>query len=124
MTHSAFNANIARVLAVCTVVLAAGALAAPAALAASTPTDPPSVVVRYGDLDLSSEHGALVLYRRLESAARMLCPQPVMGDLGGLARSRACQNELIARAVRTVDNPRLAAVQSAHSSGSARSSRS
>lgn len=76
------------------------------------------MVVRYDDLNLASEQGALALYRRLSDAARRVCPLENSHDLGEFMRSRACRSEALARAVRAVNNPQLAAVQAAHSSRS------
>jgi UrcA family protein len=94
-------AGCAAILAGCTLAATAGASS--------------SVVVRYTALDLSSAQGTNVLYRHIADAARQVCLVGNLGDLGALVRSRACQTEAIARAVRSVDNPRLAALLAAHS---------
>jgi UrcA family protein len=120
VTHVRFNLNTPRALAACLTALAGSVLATSAhAAGAETPAnEAPSVAVRYDDLDLASEQGALALYRRLEAAARRVCPLEDTRDLGGFMRSRACQSEALARAVRTVNNPQLAAVQALRSSRS------
>jgi len=73
----------------------------------------PSVAVAYGDLDLSSEAGSAELYRRIVVAAHRVCPTGDLRELGEFTAARACQAAAIARAVRGVDSPQLAAVYAA-----------
>jgi UrcA family protein len=89
------------------------------ASAATDADSPRSVEIRYGDLDLSTEQGAVVLYRRITAGAQQVCPPEDLHNLSAHARSRACQTAAIARAVRAVDNPKLAAVEASHSQKSA-----
>src|SRR5580693_1198101 len=102
-------------------VLAGVAFLATAGIAsAATDADSPrSIEIRYGDLDLSTEQDAVVLYRRIAAGAQRVCPPEDLHNLGAHARSRACQTAAIAQAVRAVDNPKLAAVEAAHSQKSA-----
>jgi UrcA family protein len=120
VAHARFNLKTPRALAACLTALVGCVLATTAnAAGAVTPTDgAPSVVVRYDDLNLSSEQGALALYRRLSAAARRVCPRENSRDLGDFTRSRACRSEAVARAVRAVNSPQLVALQAAHSSRS------
>ena len=76
--------------------------------------DVPSVVVRYADLDLATDHGVRVLYARIAQAASAVCPDVPESDLHALALSRACQQQAIARAVRAVNSPLLAEVDADH----------
>lgn len=119
MTYIRFNLKSARALAACLslggCVLAASANAAGAV---TSTNEAPSLVVSYDDLNLASEQGVLALYRRLSDAARRVCPLENSHDLGEFMRSRACRSEALARAVRAVNNPQLAAVQAARSSRS------
>jgi len=93
--------------------LLAGALSA---AHATIPSDSaPSVAVKYSDLDLSTQEGALILYRRIAAAARTVCPDEDIRNLELFARSRACQAEAIARAVSDSHIPQLAAVYAARS---------
>jgi UrcA family protein len=96
------------------------AIAATASMAgAVTPLEqPPSVAIKYGDLDLSNEQGVLTLYRRITAAAQAVCQPLTASDLGAVTRSRVCQHEAIARAVRQVPSARLAAIYAALSSKS------
>src|ERR1700676_2816045 len=66
------------------------AAAAAAADAATPSADVPSITVRYADLDLTTEQGAHNLYRRIQSAARFVCPSADLRDLKGSASSRSC----------------------------------
>jgi UrcA family protein len=77
--------------------------------AAATPVDQvPSVVVRYGDLNLQSDDGLLALHRRLSAAASKVCPKPSSNlDLAGLTLARSCQSAAIARAMRSLHDPHL-----------------
>jgi UrcA family protein len=75
--------------------------------------DVPSVAIQYSAFELSSDEGARILYRRIASAAQEVCPQADSRDLNGFALSKACRSEAIARAVRDIHSPRLAALYSA-----------
>jgi UrcA family protein len=80
--------------------------------AAPATDDVPSVTVQYSAFDLASDEGARNLYRRIANAAQAVCPDANPHDLNGFVRSKSCQAEAIARAVRDVHSPRLAAVYS------------
>jgi UrcA family protein len=106
-TATATRTNKGRIAALAACVLA-GSLGV--AQAATPSDDVPTVVVRYGDLDLSTQEGAQTLYKRISSAARQVCPA---GDPRVLARfdySRNCRAAAIARAVSNVHSSRLAAL--------------
>jgi UrcA family protein len=81
--------------------------------AATAAEDVPSVAVQYSPLDLTSDEGARILYRRIASAAQAVCPEADSRDLDGFARSKSCRSDAIARAVRDIHSPRLAALYSA-----------
>ncbi len=80
--------------------------------AAATPADDvPTVVVRYGDLDLQTDAGLRVLQRRLSAAASKVCPAPYSNvDLAGLSVARRCQAAAIDRATRSLHDPHLVEV--------------
>jgi UrcA family protein len=90
------------------------AAAAGNACAAGTATEVPSVVVRFADLDLATDQGVRSLYARIARAAHAVCPDARIRDLNAASQSRACQQQAIARAVREVNTPLLAAVYSDH----------
>jgi UrcA family protein len=85
-----------------------------AAGAATSYDDPPSVVVKYSDLALATDSGVNQLYRRIMSAARQVCPDSSIRDLGMQRQVEACRNQAVAKAVRQIDNSRLAALHATH----------
>lgn len=97
-----------------TVLSAAALSAAPERFARAAPPIGaiPSVRVSYRDLDLSSERGAQALLLRIESAARQVCPSADTRDLSIVSASHGCVREAVARAVRRVRSPTLAALYS------------
>jgi UrcA family protein len=82
------------------------------ALAADTQVTTKSVVVRFGDLNLSNPAGAEALYRRIRRAAKVVCgasgsPTP----LAGPARASVqCRQRALDEAVRSVNNRILTAM--------------
>jgi len=94
--------------------LVACALAIGSSMANAAPAlDVPSATVKYSDLNLTTDEGAHQLYKRISAAARVVCPDADLRDLSAFASSKTCQSEAIARAVRDVRSPRLAAVYDA-----------
>ena len=93
----------------------AGIMAAGGASAARLDSDVPSVVVKYNEQSLATDEGVYALYRRITTAARRVCPDAGTRDWGLRAQVEQCRNEAIARAIRKIDNPRLAALHAAHS---------
>ena len=90
-------------------VAAAFAALTVAATSSATPSsDPPSVSVRYDDLDLSTAAGVNALYHRISAAARVVCPYTNSRDLQIVAAGERCQASAIAHAVSEVHNPQLA----------------
>lgn len=91
------------------------------ALAAATPAlaEPVSVVVPFGDLDLTKDAGRKVLDARLTRAASKVCGTVSVRDLARLAARRACIAEARASAAPQVElalnaaNARRVAVLSA-----------
>ena len=75
----------------------------------------PSVVVRYGDLNLATEAGARTLYRRLSFAAQEVCPVQDSRSLALWSENRTCRADAIARAVHEVNSTQLAALHAEHS---------
>jgi UrcA family protein len=97
-------------------IVALGILSGATSLAAAaTPTsDLAAVVVRYADLDLTTEQGARTLYRRIVGAAETVCPRADIRDLGRSAQARSCREQAIAHAVQYVSSSQLAAVYAAN----------
>jgi len=88
----------------------AGVMAAGAASAASPASDVPTVVVKYSVESLATDEGVYALYRRITRAASQVCPEAPMRSLSLRTKVEQCRNQAIARAVRQIDNSRLAAL--------------
>ena len=91
-------------------VAAAAAALTVATTSFATPpsSDPPSVSVRYDDLNLATAAGVNALYHRISTAARAVCPDIYSRDLGIVAAGERCQASAIAHAVSDLHNPQLA----------------
>ena len=94
----------------------AGVLAVSAAGAAVPDSDVPSVVVKYSPESLTSKAGVNDLYRRLTFAAKQVCPDASsIRDLAARRQAEECRSQAVARAIKQVDNPSLAALHAVHS---------
>src|SRR5262249_37562202 len=92
-----------------TLVAAATFLAPPAARADDMDTE--SVVVHFGDLDLSTSNGAHLLYSRLRNAAKSVCGDEFDAiDLKERGDIIDCQRDAIEHAVEYVNRPQLTAL--------------
>jgi UrcA family protein len=69
-----------------------------------------TVAVPYGDLDLTTDAGARVLYARLTSAAGRVCGFADARELSLWVRVRHCREQALAAAVARIDAPRLTAL--------------
>jgi UrcA family protein len=68
----------------------------------------PQAVVKYADLDLTSDAGATALLRRIEAAARQVCGDPrVVQPLTRSTRIRQCNTQAIEHAVAALGAPKL-----------------
>jgi len=70
-----------------------------------------SVIVRYNDLDVSSEHGAKTLYLRLRNASQTVCDDD--GDILKLFETAVivrCEQQAVENAVAQVNRPQLTAL--------------
>ena len=84
------------------------------AQAAAPANDVPSVVVSFGDLDLSTTDGANALYKRISAAAHKVCPFEDSVHPLEVALNNSCRSAAIARAVGKVNNAKLATVWNEH----------
>ena len=100
---------IARILALS--VMFAAATLTQAATPASD--DAPTVRVHYQDLDLSTEHGAATLYKRIEGAAKQVCPPTNVMSARNAKVAQQCVAKAIERAVADVNSPQLARLSAA-----------
>jgi|SRR5580692_1137504 UrcA family protein len=103
------NFTLAAVAAVCLAAVAAGAHADEAAVAVPTRT------VHYADLNLNTQAGAAVLYKRIRNAAEQVCGDVGSRDLAQAAAARACVDRAIFASVHTVNNPQLTSEYNARS---------
>lgn len=85
----------------------AAALALGGVAEAGTVHELPSVVVRYGDLDLDSVDGIATLHSRLARAARVVCSPLDSRVLGLREQYQLCVSGAVTQGVARVDNPRL-----------------
>jgi UrcA family protein len=76
-------------------------------LAAATGDAVPVRAVRYADLDLSRPADVALLYRRIQSAAALVCDSTGSRELARLVRSRKCMTSAVERAVADVHAPLL-----------------
>ena len=76
--------------------------------AAPPGSDPPSVAVRYNDLNLSTAAGVNALYHRISIAARAVCPDVYSRDLQVVAAAERCHADAVAHAVSDLHNTQLA----------------
>jgi len=70
----------------------------------------PSVVVKYGDLDLTTDVGVHRLYKRIIGAAERVCPENFTLDLQLIELVRTCRADAIAHAVQSINNQQLAVI--------------
>ena len=75
--------------------------------AASTAKDLPSVVVKYGDLNLDSKAGVRNLHARLTTAAKFVCSPLDSRVLGLRDQFDRCVSDAVAQSVADVGNPNL-----------------
>ena len=85
----------------------AAALALSGVASASTVRQLPSVVVKYGDLNLDTVDGIATLHARLNKAARQVCSQLDSRVLGLRDQYDLCVSSAVSQSVAKVDNPRL-----------------
>lgn len=88
--------------------LATTALSMAFAFGADSAAGPPTVRVRFGDLNLASPRGIAALYRRLVYAAETVCsPYLQTASLIPPASFVACRKKAIADAIASIGRPEL-----------------
>jgi UrcA family protein len=92
----------------------AGVMAAGAANAARLDSDVPSIVVKYSNQSLATDEGVYTLYRRITYAAKKVCPDAPIRELIRQRQAEQCRDQAVSRAIRQIDNPRLAALHAVH----------
>jgi UrcA family protein len=73
-------------------------------------TAPPQVIVKFGDLDVSTSQGAAALYRRIQGAAVNVCSRMYVDEESYKWHENACLKKVIGDAVIKVNRPVLSAV--------------
>ena len=69
--------------------------------------DTASRIVRFGDLNLESHAGVVVLYSRIKSAAEEVCGPARFSTSDTFQRQRRCEEQAIEKAVLDVRSPQL-----------------
>ena len=95
--------------------LLAGVLGAGVASAAAPDADAPSLVVRYSNESLTTDLGVQQLYRRIQFAAKQVCPEATVRDLRSIEQAKVCREQAVARAIHKVNNSQLAALHATNS---------
>ncbi len=79
----------------------------------ANPAEAPTIVVSYGDLDLSHANGVSTLYRRINQAARKVCaPLDVSQSVAPASMAEAhktCLSNAVSGAVAKIDKPEFTA---------------
>ena len=92
-----------------TIVFAAAALATSVGSAIAAPAAAPntvSTIVRYSDLDLSSQDGAKAMLHRIKKAANQVCePEAFIGDIVDYDNWKHCVATSIDNAVTRLGSP-------------------
>jgi UrcA family protein len=83
------------------------------ASAASLDQTVPAIVVKYNDLDLSQQRDARRLYRRIQTAAQLVCEKNRGEGLSGLPLYHACIDQAVTNAVATVSSVRVTEIHEA-----------
>ena len=96
----------------------AGVTGAGAASAAGSASDELTVVVRYSAQSLTTDNGVNELYHRIVRAAKQVCPDASILDLRVQQQVKVCRDQAVARAIRNIDNSRLAALHATNSKNS------
>ena len=66
------------------------------------------IVVKYRDLDLRTDRGAMTLYHRIDVAAHKVCPDSDSRRLEDKAAAWSCRRQAMDRAVESISSPQLA----------------
>jgi UrcA family protein len=78
--------------------------------AAGSGDNVPKQEVTYQDLNLNSNDGIHLLYKRIQGAANKVCGEVDVRDLQGMRVNKACVNRAISQAVAAVNSPMLTRV--------------
>lgn len=87
--------------------MAAAAALAGQSFAQDASLEPQRTLVKYGDLNLKSAEGAQHLYRRIEAAARQVCPVVLRGLSPSQTHQKSCIQKAVRDAVASIGEPEL-----------------
>jgi UrcA family protein len=76
---------------------------------AGVPSDPPSITVKFADLNLQTPAGVEALYKRIHSAATQVCDSGGDRNLSILTYDRKCAAATETQAIEKVNNAALSA---------------
>jgi UrcA family protein len=71
------------------------------------PGDAPAKTVAYRDLNLNTDAGVQLLYKRIQGAAKQVCGDLEIRDLRGVQAHKACVQRAVDEAVTAVNNQML-----------------
>lgn len=91
-------------------IIAVAALSSASIAAQAAGTDVPTLSVKYSPRSLATDQGAREVYHRLVVASELVCPVSSSATRFVSESIKECRSEALARAVRQIDNSRLAAV--------------
>jgi UrcA family protein len=86
-------------------------------IAAAGASEVNTVVVRYGDLNLSSQAGIASLHKRIRNAAESVCSQLETRILGLREAYEACVDGAVADGIAAVGNPNLSQFHASKAKG-------
>ena len=84
---------------------------------AAPPQDVHFIDVHFADLDLTRSEAVVVLYQRLQAAAKTVCASLDARDLASQMSFKGCVETAIGSAVAKVDRPALTAYHKARTNG-------
>ncbi|HEY1312475.1 MAG TPA: UrcA family protein [Steroidobacteraceae bacterium] len=74
----------------------------------------PARMVHFSDLNLNTQAGAEVLYKRIRTAAEAVCGDVDSRRLDEAAAAKACVGQAVAASIRAVNSPRLTNTYNVH----------
>jgi UrcA family protein len=107
-TRNNRNFTLAAVAAICMASVAVGAHAD------ETVNGVPARTVHYSDLNLNTQAGAAILYKRIRNAAEQVCGDVGSRELAQAMAAKACVNRAIYASVRSMNNLMLTGEYNAH----------
>jgi UrcA family protein len=99
-----------QVMGVTNLLVVATALAAGMLAGVAHGAEVPTQIVRFQDLNLNTDAGVKVLYRRIQGAAKQVCGNVDGRDLALARAHKACVDRAVADAVAAVNNQKMVAV--------------